>query len=248
MESKEEQRRQFPIKDAYVFGVERGLQKEIAAIQDMVIEWDSYTTSLRKGYLIELFDKSGVLDEFKANYWPVGNTPWGERECRRVIRIRDRYEAFLSGQAPELSAGEEDQEESQEFLFPLESHLRDFIAANISTIKPHGLALHLYVDSSGRKGIEYPTGMGPIDVLAEDSLGNLVVFELKLSKGPDRAVGQALRYMGWISKHLAADKKVSGVIVAHEIDEKLKYAISAVGNISVFEYKLKFDLQQARAI
>lgn len=42
--------------------------------------------------------------------------------------------------------------------------------------------------------------------------------------------------MGWISKHLASEK-VSGVIVAHEIDEKLKYAISAVGNITVFEYK-----------
>lgn len=63
-----------------------------------------------------------------------------------------------------------------------------------------------------------------------------MVFELKLSKGPDRAVGQVLRYMGWISKHLASEK-VSGVIVAHEIDEKLKYAISAVGNITVFEYK-----------
>jgi len=90
--------------------------------------------------------------------------------------------------------------------------------------------------------------VGPIDVLAEDSDGNLVVFELKLSRGPDRAVGQALRYMGWISKHLAAEKRVSGVIVAHEIDEKLKYAISAVENISVFEYKLKFDLQQASSI
>lgn len=239
-----EEHKQFRIKDAYAFGAERGLEKEINAIREMIIEWDSYTSSLRKGYLVELFEKRGIFDDFRADYWPIGKTPWGERERRRVLAIKARYEAFLAGQAPELSSEEEAEEEAQEVFFPLESHLRDFIAANIGTIKPHGLALRLYVDSSGRNGVEYPTGVGPIDVLAEDSNGNLVVFELKLSKGPDRAVGQALRYMGWISKHLASGKKVSGVIVAHEIDEKLKYAISAVGNITVFEYKVQFGLQQ----
>ena len=69
-------------------------------------------------------------------------------------------------------------------LFPLEAHLRDFIATNIGSIKPNGLKLRLYVDESGREGVEYPTDVGPIDVLAEDSEGGLVVFELKLSKGP----------------------------------------------------------------
>jgi hypothetical protein len=33
-------------------------------------------------------------------------------------------------------------------------------------------------------------------------------------------------------------------IVAREIDEKLKYAVSLVPSIAVFEYKLRFDLQQ----
>jgi hypothetical protein len=239
-----EEHKQFRIKDAYAFGAERGLEKETNAIREMIIEWDSYTSSLRKGYLLELFSKAGLFDDFKANYWPIGNTPWGEKERQRVLRIKERYEAFLAGRGPEFSSEQEAEEEAQEVFFPLESHLRDFIAANICSIRPHGLALRLYVDASGRNGVEYPTGVGPIDVLAEDSNGNLVVFELKLSKGPDRAVGQALRYMGWISKHLALGKNVSGVIVAHEIDEKLKYAISAVGNITIFEYKLQFDLQQ----
>jgi hypothetical protein len=32
-------------------------------IREMVIEWDSsYTTSLRKGYLVELFEKRGILN------------------------------------------------------------------------------------------------------------------------------------------------------------------------------------------
>jgi len=70
------------------------------------------------------------------------------------------------------------------------------------------------------------------------------MFELKLSRGPDRAVGQALRYMGWVKKHLAASKNISGVIVAHEIDEKLRYAVSVAPNVTVFEYKVKFDLNE----
>jgi len=39
------------LKAAYSFGVAHGLEKEIAEIRDMVIEWDlSYTSSLRRGY------------------------------------------------------------------------------------------------------------------------------------------------------------------------------------------------------
>jgi hypothetical protein len=237
----EEQKRQFSIRDAYAFAATHGLENEANGIRDMVIEWDSsYTTSLRKGYLVELFEQRGIFEEFKANHWSVGNTPAGEQERQRVLRIKERYEAFLAGSEPAVSP----EEEADELLFPLESHLRDFIAANIGSIKLHGLTLRLYVDSSGRDGVEYPTDVGPIDVLAQDSNGDLVVFELKLSKGPDRAVGQALRYMGWVTKHLAGAKKVSGVVVAHDIDEKLKYAVSVVPNITVFEYELRFHLQQ----
>jgi hypothetical protein len=85
---------------------------------------------------------------------------------------------------------------SAALCFPLESHLRDFIARNLSAVGPGGVKLTLYHDGQGRNGIEYPTGVGPIDILAVDAQGNFVVFELKLSKGPDSAVGQLLRYMG----------------------------------------------------
>jgi hypothetical protein len=236
----EEQKGQFSIYPLYAFGAAHGLEKEVNSIRDMDIEWDSsYSTSVRKGYILELFEKHGILDEFRAKH-PIWGSPPGDKERQRVLRIKDRYQAFLAGSAPAVMP----EQEVEELLFPLESHLRDFIAANISNIKLHGLTLHLYRDSSGRDGIEYPTDVGPIDVLAVDSNGNLVVFELKLSKGPDRAVGQALRYMGWVRMHLAASKNVSGVIVAHEIGEKLKYAVSVSPSITVFEYKLRFELNQ----
>lgn len=73
---------------------------------------------------------------------------------------------------------------------------------------------------------------------------NFVVFELKLSRGADKAMGQISRYMGWIKRNLATDKKVGGVIVAREVDEKLKYAASIVPDINLFAYKLHFKIRQ----
>lgn len=234
----------FSIKPAYSFGVAQGLEKEIAEIRDMEIEWDSsYTTSLRKGYVLELFERHRLLDEFKRTHWPLGNTSEGERFRQRLLGIKKRYEAFLAGDATELSTDVESEmlDEAAQLMFPLEAHLRDFIVSNIGSIDVRGRRLQVFVDQEGRRGVEYQTGVGPIDVLAQDGDGNLVVFELKVSKGPDRALGQAFRYMGWIRKHLG--REVSAVIVAHEIGEKLLYAVSVAPNVSLFEYKINFELR-----
>jgi len=101
------------------------------------------------------------------------------------------------------------------------------------------------VDKDGRSGIEYPTGVGPIDILATDTDGNFVVFELKLSRGADRVVGQISRYMGWIKKNVANGKDVRGVIVASAMDEKLKYAALVVPGITLLEYEIDFTLKPA---
>lgn len=140
------------------------------------------------------------------------------------------------------TAAEEPNSDGDGLLFALESHLRDFLAKNIETVRVKGTTLKVFSDTNGREGVEYPTDVGPIDILTVDASGDLVVIELKVSKGPDRAIGQAMRYMGWVKKHLAAGKKVSGVIVACEIDEKLKYAASMLPDVTLLEYKLRFDL------
>lgn len=128
-------------------------------------------------------------------------------------------------------------------LFPFETHLRDFITKNISQINIGGKPLRLYVDDNGVEGIEYRTSVGRIDILAMDENEDFVVLELKLSRGIDTTVGQLLRYMGWLRSEYP-DKKVSGVIVAENFDEKIKYAVKVVPNVTLFRYQINFSLSQ----
>jgi RecB family endonuclease NucS len=160
---------------------------------------------------------------------------------------RDEYGKLVVAQTgldeiPEME--EVDTDEEKELLFPLESHLRDFIARNMDSIKVNGKTLKLYVDEFGRDGIEYPTEVGPVDILALDNEGNFVIFELKLSRGTDKALGQILRYMGWVKRNLAKGKRVKGVIVAKHVNEKLKYATTITPDITLLEYELDFRIKE----
>lgn len=139
-------------------------------------------------------------------------------------------------------------EETPEASFGLEFQLRDFIAQNIGTIDVLGKRLRLYVDPSGRDGIEYPTAVGPIDILAVDDLGAFFVFELKRARSPDHAIGQLTRYMGWVRQTIGRDRDVNGIIVAKEISDSLRYAVSVVPNVSLFEYEVEFHLRKAHEI
>lgn len=126
-------------------------------------------------------------------------------------------------------------------IFSLESHLRDFLSKNLETIE---MGLRLFEDENGRDGVEYPTEVGPIDILAIDSKENFVVFELKVSRGADKACGQLLRYMGWVRRNLAKGKEVRGVILAEHIDDKLKYAASECSNVRLLEYRISFNINK----
>lgn len=47
---------------------------------------------------------------------------------------------------------------------------------------------------------------------------------------------------------MAPDKEVLGVIVAGEIDDKLKYAASMIKNVTLFKYQLSFSLHEESLI
>lgn len=132
------------------------------------------------------------------------------------------------------------------FAFVQEKHLQEFIAQNLDNLSIRGKQLTLYANELGTElGIEFDTRtVGRIDILTTDEEGNFVVFELKRAKSPDDTVGQLTRYMGWVQQHLAKSKKVSGVIVARQIDKRLKYAALVIPDVTLLEYEMKFDLKE----
>ena len=129
--------------------------------------------------------------------------------------------------------------------FALEHQLRDFLAENIATVPVDGRRLKLYVSPEGHDGIEYSTDVGFIDILATDENGDFVVFELKRARTADRAIGQLTRYMGWVKHTIGRDRRVSGVIVAREIDQRLRYAASVIPDVALLEYVVDFKLSPA---
>jgi hypothetical protein len=165
------------------------------AIKDLEIEWDKpYTSSLKRGYVVALLEKHGLLDEFKTRYWSLGNTPGGETRRRRYLRLKDQYEDWLK----EGNEGEIDEEDETGQAFAAETDLRDFLAKNLNCIEA-GLTLY---KTAERSGVEFPVDDGRIDILAVDQKGRYVVIELKLGKGRNKAIGQLLYYMGWVDKNL----------------------------------------------
>lgn len=133
---------------------------------------------------------------------------------------------------------DEDSEDVASQTFAFERDLRNFLAKNLTVIEQ---GLTLFQDEEFT-GVEFPVGGRFIDILAVDRKGNFVVIELKVSRGHERTIGQLLRYLGWVQKHLASGKNVRGVIVASEITEDLKLAASRIPDVALFEYEIAFKL------
>jgi hypothetical protein len=61
----------------------------------------------------------------------------------------------------------------------------------------------------GQKAQQYPTDTGRIDILAiSKDKKRLLVVELKKGKAPDTAIGQTLRYMGFVKEELAEPDQI----------------------------------------
>jgi hypothetical protein len=109
-----------------------------------------------------------------------------------------------------------------------ERNLEDFMVQQLDAIEP-GLQL---VER------QLSTPAGRLDLLCKDPSGCYVIVELKRMQGSDEVVGQILRYMGWF-KEAHPKEKVRGIVVVGRQDQALSYAVSAVPDIRVKEFKLQ---------
>lgn len=235
----DEQTTALSLRAAYAFGVAKGLEREVNGIRDMAIEWDSsYTSSLRRGYIVELFEKHGLFDEFKALHWGLGNTTAGTRKHQFYLKIKKRYEDFLAGRGSEPLPDLQDEILEDDQQFAAESDLRDFLAKNPNCIEP---GLRLY-QAEGRSGIEFAVDGGYIDILALDREGRFVVIELKVGRGRNKTIGQLLYYMGWVDKYLSKTP-CRGMIIAKEIADDLVLAVQRANGVSLHRYSLSVSVE-----
>ena len=178
-----------------------------------------------------------LANELAIDLWTLDILWW------RVLQSEGKNEAeFVSG-----NGGNEDEYGGENGVCGLERHLHDFLFDNWDQTSL-GKDWALVEDGGDIKGYGYerPTDVGKIDLLArhtDDS--RWLVIELKRGKTSDSTLGQVLRYMGWVKKHLAQEgEKVEGLIIGLQDDLKLRYAMDNVPSVRFLRYEVKFSLKE----
>jgi hypothetical protein len=221
---------------AYAFLATNGLATGVDEVRQSHDRLGSYTTSLRRAKIVALLRQKNLLDKFIKTSWQFALTPAGKKKLDRYDRIYAKFRKSGDAEVGSADAAtEEDSEASTKFA--LEEQLRDYLAENLGILEA-GLSLWPVEDGDA---VEFQVDdQGPsrrIDILARDKSGSPVVIELKVSRGHERTVGQALYYRARV-KHLFHVQRVRIFIVAAEISPVLRAAASEVPDVLLFEYSL----------
>lgn len=162
-----------------------------------------------------------------------------------VTRFAAEIEGIIGGKAASVLAAA-DEEVEDPSAFALEKHLEDFLVANWAATDL-GKTHRIFEEDGEKRGQQYPTDTGPIDILAisQDST-ELLVIELKRGRASDAVVGQIQRYMGYVKEELAeSGQSVRGVIIALDDDVRIRRALSVASNIDFYRYEVNFKLHKA---
>ena len=185
----------------------------------------------------QLLEKEEMSDAFQSSIRSAGTyitlNDHGE-EIERLIHPSMRKR---------LSAEDETIEDFSSFA--LEKHLEDFLVANWNNTEL-GKTHDIYEDEGELVGQQFPSDTGPIDLLAiSKDKKELLVVELKRGRASDRVIGQIQRYMGYVKEELAEPHQtVRGVVIALEVDLRIKRALSVTQNIEFYRYQVSFKLSK----
>lgn len=174
---------------------------------------------------------------------------------RTALFVRQRDKALMPYDETAVTDTDDDQElddepgvadeltleQSSEFV--LEAHLEEFLAGNWKSIG-WGRPLEIWTGPDGQSGHQFVTPVGRLDFLCCDHQADaLIVVELKRGRPSDKVVGQVARYIGYVRTHLAKPgQPVEGLIIAHEADEPLRYAVAALPGLQLMTYAITFQL------
>lgn len=120
----------------------------------------------------------------------------------------------------------------------LERDLQQFLARNLELIEA-GLKPH-----PDYQLIEFPTDVGFIDLLCQDSTCSLVVIEIKSGWASDSAVGQIARYMGWVQANLAGERRSRGILLCAGASPTIWAACRAIPGLEMKRFQLSCTVEQ----
>jgi hypothetical protein len=149
------------------------------------------------------------------------------------------------GRLAEAPSGTITQADQRGDSFALERQLEEFLLENWEQT-PLAKDWSIFESPDDPEaGNQFPTDVGPIDILAVDKTQRrFLVIELKRNQSTHETVGQALKYVGWVKKHLAKDgQDVEALIIAHKAEKDIQYALSTVTNVRMMTYELEFRLK-----
>lgn len=178
-----------------------------------------------------------LSQELKVDLWTLDTLWW-------FLKSGDDTDNDSEVQATGVSIAAADDNKSTRFL--LERHLHDYMLDNWSRLDLAQDWVIYSRDGEPEAGYEFRTPVGRIDLLARHKTDRRwLVIELKRNKSSDAVVGQLLRYIGWVRRHLAHDgENVDGLIIATEGDMQLHYALDAVPFLSFKSYEVEFRLKE----
>jgi hypothetical protein len=165
---------------------------------------------------------------------------------RAVVEISLIQRTEISERIPIATIQEEEQEEERmtEINMQMENDLENFLVENLHLIDKD---LKLFQEEQGKSGRQYITEIGEIDLLCKKN-NDFVVIELKKGRSSDKVVGQISRYIGWVKDKLANGNNVKGIIIVHDFDIKLKYAVFANPNIELKYYQISIEFVNEQTI
>lgn len=123
----------------------------------------------------------------------------------------------------------------------------DLVEASISLerdIEDH-LVNNLDILESGLRLVarQYNTGVGRVDILAEDRSGSRVIVELKVGEARDSVIGQVARYVGWFAREDGQPPR--SIIVASGFPEGVRYAATMIQGLTLLAYRVNFSFERA---
>ncbi|WP_264569388.1 endonuclease NucS domain-containing protein [Rhodoferax antarcticus] len=185
-----------------------------------------------------------LISEIAHAYSQSGKySDYGYEQHSRFRAAINRYaEFFVQYQKPELLTPtiEEAEVAAPETNFAYEKDLQTAICAHISELFPN-----YKIFGGNSSGIEYAIESKRIDILLEDAkTGDLLAVELKSGTADYRVFGQVSMYIGLLMAKFPG-RKVSGIIVAGNIDPGLRHACTTTDRIGLKVYRMSVELDDA---